>query len=98
MSPLRKVEIFYYSDYQSRALGINHADFYSHKPVRSFRSSLKIVINKKNKYLWQKASGKNTIDDIINNSNSSFKYSDIYNIYSFYQKLQNNFAIIFREF
>ena len=44
------------------------------------------------------ASGKNTIDDIINNSNSPFKYSDIHNIYSFYQKLKNNFAIIFREF
>jgi len=65
----------------------------------SFADEL-VIIRDKDVYLWEMASGKNTIDDILNHSNCPFIKNDesLKYIVNFYTGLEDKFALIFREF
>ena len=65
----------------------------------SFRNE-QITISGKDVFLWEMASGKNTIEEIVNHSESPFAkgINSLNYVFNFYQQLEEKFALIFRAF
>jgi hypothetical protein len=61
-------------------------------------SGEKITITEVDLYLWEMASGKNSIKEIVKNMPSILNEKDniIEYSYNFYRKMENNFALIFK--
>ncbi len=77
-------------------------DFITKENVYKFISfnNEQVIISDKDVFLWEMASGKNTIEDIINHSFCPFPNNDqsLNYIFKFYQQLEEKFALIFRAF
>ena len=55
-------------------------------------------ICEKNKEFWELASGKNTLQDIVNRVYSDPNDETILEAFKFYRMLENNFALIFKKY
>lgn len=84
--PLRLWDI----DYNQTINGYNFISF----------NNEQIVISGQDIFLWELASGKNTIEEIVNYPESPFPRKDesVHHAFIFYQQLEEKFALLFREF
>lgn len=75
-------------------LDIKNEEYY----FRTFKGLI-VKIQRKNRYLWEMASGQNTIQDIISHKECPFPNNDrsYLEVFEFYRNLEKNFALIFRE-
>lgn len=57
-----------------------------------------IEISKVHKTLWEYASGKNTVENIIEKVYQTVHDEVLFEVFNFYRMLEYNFALIFRKY